>query len=114
MSYADPVSNSGIPKLRDRDQWSASWPGNLCLSDTNTVNKNNHNKYKQLKQLQYYNLLERRIKHCIIDLMSCTNCSHFSFISSGHVGFVVDEVELEQVFSEHFSFPYHWLFHQLL
>jgi hypothetical protein len=45
----DPVSNSGIPKLRDRAQWSASCPGPLCLSDTNTVNKNNHQEYKQLK-----------------------------------------------------------------
>jgi hypothetical protein len=44
ISYPDPVSTSGIPKLRDRAQWSASCPGNLCLSGTNTVNKNNHNK----------------------------------------------------------------------
>jgi hypothetical protein len=47
---------------RARAQRSASCPCHLCLSDSN-----NHNKYKQLKQLQNYNLLERRIKHCIID-----------------------------------------------
>jgi hypothetical protein len=33
---------------------------------------------------------------------------------SGHVGFVVDKVVLGQVFSEYFSFPYQFSFHQLL
>jgi hypothetical protein len=30
------------------------------------------------------------------------------------MGFVVDKVALEQVFSEYFSFPYQFSFHQLL
>jgi hypothetical protein len=30
------------------------------------------------------------------------------------VGFVVDKVELEQVFSEYFGFPCQFSFHQLL
>jgi hypothetical protein len=85
MSYPDSVSNSGIPKIglkikilgtrthdlpaynivpqatmlpHARVRWSASCPGYFCLGDSNTVTKNNHNKYKQLKQLPYYNLLE--------------------------------------------------------
>jgi hypothetical protein len=33
---------------------------------------------------------------------------------SGHAGFVVDKVELGQVFSEYFGFPCQSLFHQLL
>jgi hypothetical protein len=33
---------------------------------------------------------------------------------SGHVGFVVDKVALEQVFSEYFGFPCQSSFHQLL
>jgi hypothetical protein len=32
----------------------------------------------------------------------------------GHVGFVVDKVALEQVFSEYFGFPCQSSFHQLL
>jgi hypothetical protein len=32
----------------------------------------------------------------------------------GHVGFVVDEVSLGQVFSEYFGFPRQFLFHRLL
>jgi hypothetical protein len=31
----------------------------------------------------------------------------------GHVGFVVDKAELEQVFSEYFSFPCQFLLRQL-
>jgi hypothetical protein len=31
-----------------------------------------------------------------------------------HVGFVVDRMALRQVFSEHFVFPYQFLFHKLL
>jgi hypothetical protein len=37
MSYPDPVSNSGIPKLRDRAQWSASCPGHLCLNIVHSI-----------------------------------------------------------------------------
>jgi hypothetical protein len=33
---------------------------------------------------------------------------------SGHVGFVVDEVALGQVFFEYFGFPYQSSFHQIL
>jgi hypothetical protein len=33
---------------------------------------------------------------------------------SGHVGFVVDKVALEQVFSEYFGFPCQFSFHRLL
>jgi hypothetical protein len=33
---------------------------------------------------------------------------------SGHVGFVVDEVAQEQVFSEYFGFPFQFSFHRLL
>jgi hypothetical protein len=32
---------------------------------------------------------------------------------SGHVGFVVDKVELGQVFSEYFGFPYQSSFNQI-
>jgi hypothetical protein len=30
---------------------------------------------------------------------------------SGHIGFMVDKVELKQVFSEYFDFPSHYSFH---
>jgi hypothetical protein len=33
---------------------------------------------------------------------------------SGHVGFVVDEMALGQIFSEDFGFPCQFSFHQLL
>jgi hypothetical protein len=33
---------------------------------------------------------------------------------SGHVGFVVDKVALEQIFSEYFGFPCQFAFHRLL
>jgi hypothetical protein len=33
---------------------------------------------------------------------------------SGHVGFVVDKVALEQVFSEYFGFPCQSSFHQII
>jgi hypothetical protein len=33
---------------------------------------------------------------------------------SGHVGFVVDKVALGQVFSQYFSFPCQFSFHQML
>jgi hypothetical protein len=33
---------------------------------------------------------------------------------SGHVGFVVDKVELAYVYSEYSAFPYQFSFHQLL
>jgi hypothetical protein len=32
---------------------------------------------------------------------------------SGHMGFVVDKVSLEQVFSEYFGFLYQFPFHQV-
>jgi hypothetical protein len=34
--------------------------------------------------------------------------------TSGHVGFVVDKVALEQVFSKYFDFPCQFSFHRLL
>jgi hypothetical protein len=36
------------------------------------------------------------------------------FASGQHVGFVVDKVTLEQVFSEYFGFPCQTSFHQFL
>jgi hypothetical protein len=33
---------------------------------------------------------------------------------TGHVGFVVDKVEMEQVFSKYFSFLFQLSFHQML
>jgi hypothetical protein len=35
-------------------------------------------------------------------------------VLAGHVGFVVDKVALEQLFSEYFGFPCQFSFHRLL